>query len=318
MSGGGVLVTGAGGFLGSHLVRNLHGNVDVIAMLRPGSDPWRLGDIPGVRVLHGDLDDVASLRTVITKAEPETIFHFAGSAAARRFGGDWQQVRAAQRTNVDGLINLLEAADSTGKRLRTLVRLGGLEEYGSGAPPFTEDQREAPRSPYSASQVAGTHLAQALQPHLRFALVTLRPTLIYGPAQSTDFLIPSMIEALLAGRRFAISAGEQRRDLLHVDDFVCAAAALIGRDDLAGSVLNIASGDAPRIRDVAERLADLLGARDLLDVGEAGTRANEIMDLRGDASAARRLLGWQPEIGLDQGLRETIAWHRERRDKVTP
>src|SRR5439155_5299425 len=127
----------------------------------------------------------------------------------------------------------------------------GLEEYGSGPAPFVESQREAPRSAYSASQVAGTHLVQALQPSLPFAAVTLRPTLIYGPGQSTDFLIPALIEALLGGRPFALSEGRQRRDLLHIDDLVTAMLAASSGEGMAGEVINVASGTARQIRTVA-------------------------------------------------------------------
>src|SRR5439155_1396615 len=135
----------------------------------------------------------------------------------------------------------------------------GLEEYGSGPAPFVETQREAPRSAYSASQVAGTHLLQALQPTLPFAAVTLRPTLIYGPGQSTDFLIPALIENLLAGRAFPLSEGRQRRDLLHIDDLVTAMLAASTTDGLGGEVINVATGIARQIRTVARAIGRMLG-----------------------------------------------------------
>ena len=307
-----VLVTGARGFIGSHVVRRLLADgQEVHVLLRDDAPAERLQDLDGLCRWTGDLDDVAALKICLRGSRPEQIFHCAGVSRARHMTG-WAPVREAQRVNVDGLINLLEAACASGGPLRSLVRLGGLEEYGCGPAPFIEQQREAPRSAYSASQVAGTHLAQALQPTLPFAVVTLRPTLIYGPGQSTDFLIPALIEALLAGRPFALSEGRQRRDLLHIDDLVTAMIMAGSTDDLAGEVLNVATGVAWQIRTVARAIGRMLGRSDLLEFGELPDRPNDIIDLRGDASKAGRLLGWHPTIPLAHGLAETIECHRAR------
>ncbi len=307
-----MLITGAGGFIGSHVTRQLLADgEEVHVFLREGGSAERLAGSDGFHRWTGGLDDVVALASCMKSARPERIFHCAGVSRARHMSG-WAPVREALRVNVDGLVNLLEAASSSGAPVRSFVRLGGLEEYGSGPAPFSETQREAPRSAYSASQVAGTHLLQALQPTLPFAVVTLRPTLIYGPGQSNDFLIPALIESLLAGRAFPLSEGHQRRDLLHIDDLVTAMLAASTTDGLAGEVINIATGVARQIRTVARAIGRLLGLSHLLEFGELPERPNDIGDLRGDASKAGRVLGWRPTIPLAHGLAETIEWHRAR------
>lgn len=313
-AGGSVLVTGATGFLGSHLTRRLltQGH-EVHVLARPDSEFRRLRDIAGrLTVWTGDMADAASLRAACRGARPEAIFHLAGDTSLRAFSGDWASVERAATNGIGGLMNLLQAAREAAPELGCLVRTGGLEEYGAGPAPFVESQREAPCSPYSFAQTAGTHLGQMMQPHLPFAVVTLRPTLIYGPDQSSDFLIPGLIHALLRGRRFTLTEGRQRRDLLHVDDFVSAAVAAADRhDSLRGAVFNIASGEGHAIRDIATRIAGMVDATALLDIGGAPERATEIFDLVGDAALARAQLGWRPQVSLDEGLARTIAWHRE-------
>ena len=311
----GVLVTGAGGFIGSHVVRRLLGDgEEVHVLLREQAKAERLAGLDGLRRWTGDLDDSAALEKCLKGARPERIFHCAGVSRARHMSG-WEPVREAQRVNVDGLLNLVEAASASAAPIRSLVRLGGLEEYGSGRAPFVESQREAPRSAYSASQVAGTHLLQALQPRLPFAAVTLRPALIYGPHQSTDFMIPALIEALLAGRPFPLSEGRQRRDLLHIDDLVTAMLKASETAGLEGEVINIATGVAPKIRTVARAIGRIMGRSQLLRFGELPERPNDILDLRGDPSRAERLLGWRPTVPLARGLALTIEWHRSMSSK---
>lgn len=308
----GALITGASGFIGSHVARRLVADGhEVHALLRRDSDTKRLEDLPQVRRWTAELDDIAALEACIKGARPDRIVHCAGDSRARHVSG-WAPARDAYRINVDGLVNLLEAACVSGVPIRSLVRLGGLEEYGSGPAPFVETQRESPRSAYSASQVAGTHLLRALQPTLPFAAVTLRPTLIYGPAQSTDFMIPALIEALLAGRPFPLSEGRQRRDLLHIDDLVTAILAASIAEGVGGEVINIATGEAPSIRAIARTIGKMLGRPELLKFGELPDRPNDIIDLRGDASKAERLLGWRATIPLERGLSRTIEWHRSR------
>lgn len=280
-------------------------------LLRPDSAQWRLEDIGGVRRWTGDLHDRAALEVCLKGARPDRIIHCAGVSSARHMPG-WTPIREAYRVNVDGLINLVDAACASGSPIRRLVRLGGLEEYGSGPSPFVETQREIPRSAYSASQVAGTHLLEALQPTLPFETVTLRPTLIYGPGQSTDFMIPALINALLAERPFPLSAGRQRRDMLHIDDLVTAILAASTADNAGGEVINIATGKAPMVRTIARTIGRMMGRSHLLGFGQLPDRPNDIADLRGDASKAERLLGWRPTISLARGLAQTIAWHRSR------
>jgi UDP-glucose 4-epimerase len=314
VTSGRILVTGGTGFLGSHLVHALvrdGGRVWVLA--RDTSRRDRLADLgDGVSYCCGDVTDPESLEVVCRDVNPATIFHLAGDTSGRRFERDWAQTKRAYEVNFIGTLNLVRAAATFGENLRCMVRTGGLEEYGAGPSPADEAQRERPNSPYSASQTAATHWCQMLQPHLRFSLVTLRPALIYGPGQSTDFLIPGLIEALLSGRNFSTSEGCQTRDLIYVDDVVSALRRVDGREDLRGAVINISTQQRHGIRDVIAQIALLLSREDLVEWGSAPPRFGDLRDVCGRNDLAERLLDWRPATNLAEGLNSTIAWYRDR------
>ena len=309
---GPVLLTGASGFLGSHLVRRLLAEErEVHALARPESAFTRLADVSS-RVTRwcGDITDAVAVARACRESRAEVVFHCAGDTSARKFAGDWSAVDRAMRVNLHGTLAMLQGASQHGSRVATLVRIGGLEEYGTAPTPWSEAMREEPSSPYSASQVAATYACQALQPQLPFAVVTLRPALIYGPGQSTDFLIPALITALLRGERFAMTDGRQHRDLLYVDDFVEAALRAGANDNLRGAVINISSGWEWQVVKVVHQIAALLDAEVLLDIGARPPRAGELQHLVARNELAAELLDWRPTVGLDEGLRRTVAWYR--------
>lgn len=310
---GPVLVTGASGFLGAHLVRSLcQAGHAVTAVVRETSDTWRLKGVDGdLSVVTADMADIDRLTDLCRMTRPGIIFHLAGDTGCRRFDGDWAQVSRAMAANVAAPLNLVQAAQASGAPVRRFIRAGTLEEYGSGPVPAHEDQREAPTSPYSASLMSTTHWLQMLQPHVDFAVITLRLALTYGPAQSHDFLIPALINAFLRGEHFATTGGRQKRDLLYVDDVIAAFLQAAKGPELRGAVINISSETSYRMHDVALQLAGLMGKEHLLDVGAAPPRPMDRPEVSGQIGRAADQLGWQPKTGLAAGLEKTIDWYRK-------
>jgi nucleoside-diphosphate-sugar epimerase len=136
--------------------------------------------------------------------------------------------------------------------------------------------------------------------------------MIYGPAQSDDFLIPALLRDLLRGQRFSLSEGSQTRDLLFIDDFVDAVCKAGTNPGLEGSILNISSGVEHRIRDIALMIARMLGAEDRLDIGALLPREAEMERFVARNDLARQKLGWEPKVQLHEGLTRTIDWYRTR------
>jgi len=307
-----VLVTGASGFIGSHLVRRLVAlGADVHAVARPGGHSRRFDDVRHSITEHaGDICDFESIARCYRGARPAVVFHLAADTTVRRFDDDWGAVERSLAVNLHGTLNVLRGSLESDSQVAAFVRVGGLEEYGAGETPYDESQREQPISPYSASQVSATHYCQVLQPRASTMIVTLRPALVYGPDQSSDFFIPSLIASCLSGAEYEMTEGTQGRDLLYVDDLVDALLLAATRPGLRGAVINVGHGEEHRIVDVAREIARLAGTESLLRIGVKPSRAGDLEHLAGRSDRAEALLGWRPRVGLHEGLRRTVDWYR--------
>ena len=312
-----VLVTGATGFIGSHLAHHLlRAGAELHVLARPMASMRRLEGIrASVRMWSGDVTDYDSLLACCRSANPEFIFHLAADTSVRHFNGQWQTIGNSASINLLGSLAMLRAAIESHAPVAAFVRVGGLEEYGVGAVPYDETQREQPVSPYSASQVATTHYFQVLQQYTTMSIVTLRPALIYGPDQSMDFFIPSLIASCLQNVDFEMTAGDQTRDLLYVDDFIAALLAASTGVGLAGNIVNIGSGIEYAICDVANEIVRLTGTRANVSRSTGPVRVGDLRRLVAATRRAAVLLDWRPTIALTDGLERTIRWYSEQKER---
>lgn len=307
-------LTGGAGFIGSHLVRRLvdEGH-EVHVLVRPTTDLRRLVDCRDrITVWCGDCGNAVQLGAILETCAPQVVFHLAASTRLRLGTTDFSDVQASITAGLVTTMALIQAA----ARLRTppeiLVRTGTIAEYGDTPCPALESQREQPVSCYAAAAVAATHYCQMLQPRLPFATVTLRLALVYGAAQASDFFIPSVIDACLANRPFTIAGADRRRDLIHVEDVVEALCRTVETPGLAGQVINIATGTAPTMHEVAHLVRRLVRGRNRLISARDGSTVGDVSLVCGDPRTAARLLGWRYRIGLEDGLSQTVSAHREQ------
>jgi UDP-glucose 4-epimerase len=292
------------------VARLLAEGAEVHVLLRPGTSAERIASVRNrLHVHEGDVTDAGSVRSAITESEPDTVFHLAADTGVRRLSEGWAGVERSVRVNLEGTLTVLRAALEAPRVVTSFVRAGGLEEYGTGATPYDERQREQPISPYSASQVAATHYCEMLQRGTGTRIVTLRPALVYGPAQSTDFFIPSLIQSCLRGDDFAMTSGTQHRDLLYSDDLIDAFLLAATRDGVSG-VVNVGHGVEHTVREVAELIVRLCATGAKLVLGAVPTRAGDLEHLVTDTARAEALLGWRATTSLTDGLRRTIDWYR--------
>ena len=301
-AGGRTLVTGAAGFVGARLVRSLlDGGEDVVALVRPGSRLWRLEDVlDRVELLEVDVGALdarsAALRDV------RVVHHLAAAGVDPR-DGDPGSILA---TNVLGTQATLEVARVL--EVDRFVYCGSCFEYGSGSR-LREDAPLRPRSTYAASKAAGRLLAEAAAAAHGLPVVTLRPFTAYGPFEAAHRLVPSCILNALAGRPIELTAGEQRRDLVHVDDVATAFVAAARNPAAVGRTLNVCSGEETRVRDVAATVLELVGGEAELRLGALPQRPGETDALSGDPAAAEQVLGLRP-TPLREGLARTVDWFR--------
>ncbi|MEX2393017.1 MAG: GDP-mannose 4,6-dehydratase [Actinomycetota bacterium] len=305
-----VLVTGASGFIGSHLTRRLVAEgTEVHALSDEVSSvyPTRLLDLRRKVALHeGNITDRTAMEAVIKSAKPEIIFHL---AAYTHVGKSWYRVDECIQSNIQGTVNLLLALEGTG--YERFIYTGTSEIYGDIDVPFREDAKVNPISPYAVSKYAGERFCRMYHQGLEWPIVLVRPFNAYGPAQSPDRIIPETIVRGLRGQSMALTSGVQTREFNYVEDIADGYVLLAATPGIEGELFNIGGGEEITIKDVVTEILRLLGDPISVDFGALEHRPNEIWRMFCDSTKAREMLGWQPKHDLKAGLQKTIDWYRE-------
>ncbi len=315
-----VLVTGAGGVIGSHLVERLvtrGARVRAFVKYNGRGDPGALADLPStvrdsVEVVMGDIGDPISVDRAVHGCD--CVFHLAALIGIPySYLAPYDYVRV----NVEGTLNGLRAclAASTPR----VVHTSTSEVYGTARyVPIDETHPLQGQSPYSASKIAADKMAEAY--HLSFGLpvTTVRPFNTFGPRQSARAFVPSVISQALSRDRVTMGALEPVRDLTFVEDTVEGFIAAATHDAAVGLVLNLGSGEGHRVGVIAETILRLAGKANLSieqDAARVRPAGSEVMRLISDNRLARDVCGWRPGISLEDGLTRTIDWvtrHLER------
>lgn len=303
-----VLVTGANGFIGSHLARRLlREGARVHVLVRENSNARRIQDIAWeISFWYGDISDYTSIVECIKTVQPKIIFHLAANRNTKR---DIGLLDAMIDTNIRGTLNLVRAVVELNAPLECFINTGSSEEYGDGYTPFSEEQREMPVSPYSASKVASTYFCQMLHKSMGLPILTLRPFLTYGPDQDSDMFIPSLIRHCLEKRNFPMTEGNQTREFNYIDDIVDAFLLAATNVNAIGEIMNIGNGVEYSIREVAEKIVKIMGNPINLLVGALPKRAGEANHFYCNHQKATDLLGLCSKTDLDDGLQKTIRWY---------
>jgi nucleoside-diphosphate-sugar epimerase len=309
LSGVPVLVTGATGFIGSHLCERLVAEGARVAALSQQVSrvrPPRLAHLDSdLEVVGGNLQDAHAMAGLIRRVQPRYIFHL---GAYTHVGRSFQHVDESLQTNITGTVNLLLALDGDYERF---VYTGTSEIYGGNAVPFREDMPVSPLSPYSVGKYAGERYCRMFHDAYAWPIVMLRPFNAYGPRQSPDRIIPEVIASGLAGVDIRMTEGRQTREFNYVSDLVDGMVrAALAPPDVCGEVINLGCGEEHSMRDIATRVLALMGDPVKPLFGALEERPTEIHRMFCDNSKARRLLAWTPRVPLDEGLTRTIEFYR--------
>ena len=315
-----VLVTGAGGFIGSHLTERLvQSGAEVRAMVQyngRGDDGWLTtsalrDDIEIVAADVRDRDAVAKAMQGVT-----VVFHLAALIAIPY---SYQCPQSYLDTNIMGTLNVLLAARDLGTA--TVVHTSTSEVYGTARyVPIDENHPLQGQSPYSASKIGADKLAESF--HLSFGVpvVTVRPFNTFGPRQSARAVIPTIVTQALQSNRIKLGHLEPTRDFNYVSNTVDGFVRAAEVPAAVGQVVNLGSGAEISIGDLARLIGALTGAQLDIETDPARLRppASEVDRLLADTSRAGELLGWHPAVSLRDGLVKTIAWLREHSDRYQP
>jgi nucleoside-diphosphate-sugar epimerase len=301
-----ILLTGATGFIGSHLLKKLMMiNVPVAILVRKKSDNWRILEMQKeVHVIQGELENIASITGPIINFKPDTLVHLAWYGVENRFRNDYQQV-SLNLTHVANLLQLAEEAC-----IKKIIAFGSQGEYGPQNIPIDEKVIPRPTTLYSAAKLSAFHLFNVFCKQQSIDFSWIRLFSIYGPKDNGSWLIPTVIKQLFLKREPALTAGTQKWDFLYIDDAVDAIIKILQTENTNG-IFNLGSGRSLAIREIVEKIRDNIDPALELGFGLIPYREDQVMFLEANIEKLKTLANWMPQIGLDEGLQKTIAWYKQ-------
>jgi len=318
-----ILVTGADGFIGSHLAERLvleGGIVRVFCFYNSqGSLGWLDTVAPEIRseldVQLGDIRDARFVEQACKDAD--IVFHLAALIAIPY---SYMAAESFVETNIRGTLNVLEGARRSG--VKRIVHTSTSEVYGTPASvPIRETHPLNAQSPYAATKIAADQLALSYFQSFGTPVTVLRPFNTFGPRQSTRAVTATMLVQLLAGKK-EISLGRltTRRDLTYVSDVVDGFIRAGALSEIEGKVIQLGTGRSVSIQELFAIACRVLGvsASVLPDTRRLRPDASEVLELQSDPARALELLGWRPTVTLEDGLERTASWLRENRNWYRP
>lgn len=298
LSGKKVLVTGASGFIGSHLCRRLSRcSAEVYGVSRK----IPLKDESCLRWWQGDLADIQTVRNILTTIKPEVIFHLASHVAGSR---SLELVLPTFSSNLMSVINLLTVATEIG--CKRIILTGSLEE------PELCDSETIPSSPYAAAKWASSAYARMFHSLYKTPVIIARLFMVYGPGQQDlNKLVPYVALSLLRNQIPKLSSGKREVDWIYVEDIVDGLIAIAQASNGEGCTIDLGSGSLVPIRTVVQIIASLVDSKAVPAFGAIPDRPMEQIRI---ANTARTYaaIGWKPATSLEEGLERTVDWYRDQ------
>lgn len=298
-----VLITGASGFVGSHVARLLVAEgCEVYALVRESSNRWRIRDIlPSMYLRQSDLVAFENVNTYLQEIKPELCIHLAWYAVPGKYLNSQENLDSIQAS-----INLLSQLAELG--CKRFVGIGTCFEYDLSLGYLSESSLTKPITLYAATKVALSTILQQFAQITEMEIAWIRLFYQYGPMEDERRLIPGIISSLLRDEVVKTTKGEQIRDFLHIED-VASAIWAVAKSNVSG-VVNVGSGQPVTVGQIALELGNLLGKPDLIHLGALPYRPNDPMFICANNELLRKKTDWTQKYNLTTGLKNTIEWYK--------
>lgn len=298
-----ILVTGATGFIGSHVVATLiEQGYDVYALERYVTGRYTLGELRRIKTVFGDLRDHQTIRMMIREVQPDVVHLAAVSPVSYSYEHPYE----VMETNFLGTMNLAESCLKEVRHLKNFLFASTSKTYGNGPCPKTEETPQNPNSPYAASKVACEKYLQYLYNAFGFPVTILRNFNTYGRKENSHFVVERTIVQMLRGNVVRLGDPKPVRDFLYVDDHVNSFLKCLENHNAVGQTFNFCTGRGTAIAQLVDLISRLVDFHGEIIWGSVPSRPLDIQELVGSYTKAERLLGWTPRYSLEDGLKLTI------------
>ncbi len=306
-----ILITGATGFIGSHLLPKLiKTGYDVYALQRYITGRYVLGS--NVKTIFADLRNEIDVRRAVKLVQPDYVIHL---AAISPVSYSYDHPQEVTEVNYLGTINLAEACLREVPRLRQFLFASTSETYGNGPVPKREDTPQNPNSPYAVSKLAAEKYLLYIRDAYDFPVTTLRNFNTYGRKRNTHFFIERTICQMLTSNVVRLGDPTPVRDFMYVEDHVNAYLTCLGNPKAIGEIFNFCTGRHMRLDEVTEIIEELTDFNGEIKWYSIPARPLDIKVLYGDYSKARKILNWEPKYMLEEGLKLIVEYWRKALNK---
>lgn len=308
-----VVITGANGFIGSHMtMRMLEEKANVHVMVRESSDLWRLDEVSrDIEICRLDLRNGGEVEKHIKRVKPDYIFHMAA------YGVDSRQkdyITAAE-TNIIGTVNLLNAAIAAG--CEKFINTGTSMQYGNKAMPIGETEHYSPSNIYGSTKGASTIIAHQIAGENDISIVTIIPFGVFGENEGSHKFFPHVILSILGGKSIELSPCEQYRDYCYIENIIDGFLMAAANDKVKNEIFNIGSGKVYQLKHFVNLIVEKGGSSSDIRYGSVEYRKNDLWSPQPDISKITSILGWSPRVSLSEGIERTFEWFRENYGKYS-